>query len=122
MIDKELLTQMNRIREQIPRYLPRVPSFALLLEHAEAVKTAFTRIRESVDDRLKRPFSAKFVTAIVGSSGHGKTTLMDELFPRLSARGWLVTDVTDTTFQSLRVEHGEGPALAEVTVTSWNLD
>ncbi|TGO02971.1 hypothetical protein PN36_15060 [Candidatus Thiomargarita nelsonii] len=50
-------------------------------------------------------YDGKITCAFIGSSGHGKTTIMDEMFPTLSQRKWLVTDVTDTTAQSLRISY-----------------
>src|SRR5690606_29431275 len=46
---------------------------------------------------------------------------LDEVFPRLSARGWLETDVTDTTSQALRIQYADPDSaeLEEVTVRSW---
>jgi hypothetical protein len=59
--------------------------------------------------------------AIIGSSGNGKTTLLDEMFPSLSERGLLVTDVTDTTSQALHISCAEQKEqLSEVLVNSWN--
>src|SRR5262245_4740677 len=73
--------------------------------------------------RLSQPCDGRLTCAIVGSSGHGKTTLLDEMFPQLAKRGWLVTDVTDTTAQALRIEHHApgGADLAQVRLRCWDL-
>jgi len=47
--------------------------------------------------------------------------MLDEMFPGLSRRGMLVTDVTDTTSQALHISYAKtDDELSEVFVNSWN--
>ena len=51
----------------------------------------------------------------------GKTTMLDEMFPGLSERGLLVTDVTDTTSQALHISFADKrEELSDVIVNSWS--
>ena len=69
------------------------------------------------------PFTDDFVIAIVGGSTNGKTTILSEIFPELKNRGWLQTQMNDTTSQSLRIERAVNGVqdTEEVLVTGWNL-
>ncbi|MCC5850349.1 MAG: hypothetical protein JJU29_19865 [Verrucomicrobia bacterium] len=72
--------------------------------------------------RLQTSFDGRFVIAVVGSSGHGKTTIIDEMFPSLASKGWLETDVTDTTSQALKIEYNDqSDGKPPVVVNSWTL-
>jgi hypothetical protein len=46
------------------------------------------------DQLLERLAALRFRAALVGPHGHGKTTLLEELAPRLTARGFQVRTVT----------------------------
>ncbi|OAD19219.1 hypothetical protein THIOM_005160 [Candidatus Thiomargarita nelsonii] len=90
-----------------------------MLETSPAVKTQFDKIEQ--DSQKLQPCDGKITCAFIGSSGHGKTTIMDEMFPTLSQRKWLVTDVTDTTAQSLRISYAPPNDLEKVIVNAWNV-
>jgi hypothetical protein len=99
-----------------------IPSFRALFQTSQLVKEAFHRaVAVSNNQRVAEKCSGKINCAIIGSSGHGKTTMLDEMFPGLSERGLLVTDVTDTTSQALHISFGKTQEdLNEVFVNSWN--
>ena len=104
-------------------HLAEIPSFRGLLRTSSDLEASVNEITKIASHRhLRSPCDGRITCAIVGSSGHGKTTIMDELFPALSTRGWLVTDVTDTTAQALRIEHAkkDDPDLDRVDVRSWD--
>ncbi|RKZ51877.1 MAG: hypothetical protein DRR16_20315 [Candidatus Parabeggiatoa sp. nov. 3] len=128
MIPDKILKNINGIRAILLdalKTLPQVQSFRFLLDSSTSVKTGFEQIKEVTQTlHLQKPCEGKITCAIMGSSGHGKTTLMDEMFPNLSERGWLVTDITDTTAQSLRISYAppHSAALEEVVVNSWNVE
>jgi hypothetical protein len=128
MIQDNILKTINGVRSillEAINILPKIPSFRSLLETSTSVKTDFDNIvRVTQSLHLQEPCDGKITCAIIGSSGHGKTTIMDEMFPSLSQRGWLVTDVTDTTAQSLRISYAppNSAELEEVIVHSWNVE
>ncbi len=105
--------------------LPEIASFASLLQTSAGARNAFEPIaRVARSPRVSEPCDGRITTAIIGSSGHGKTTIMAEMFPGLARRGWLVTDVTDTTGQSLFIRYAEDDraALEPVVVRSWDVE
>lgn len=125
MIPKKTITTINGVREAFLdalRALRDVPSFATLCQASPDLAADLARIGEITKSRnVTTPCTGEMTCAIVGSSGHGKTTILDEMFPGLSERGWLETDVTDTTSQALRVrwtDPGDSRA-EEVTVSAW---
>ena len=128
MIPDELVETINDVRfvfRQAIEQLPEVSSFKTLLATSTTLTASLAEIASIARSRhLVEPCDGRITCAIVGSSGHGKTTVMDEMFPGLSERGWLVTDVTDTTSQSLRIEHAnpDSPEADEVEVDSWNAE
>jgi len=128
MIPSDLVDSINEIRTaymEVTDKLPQIPSFRSLLRTSASLPAAVGEVVKVMESPfLARPCDGRVTVAVVGSSGHGKTTVLDEMFPGLSERGWLVTDVTDTTSQSLRIEYApEGSAiLDEVEVRSWNVE
>ena len=126
MKSDDVLTRLNSVRVCFNDALEKLDnsaSFTALCRNSNKLASAHRDIVSKVPARVRMEFVGKFVCAIVGSSGHGKTTIIDEMFPQLSRRGWLVTDVTDTTSQSLRIEYAPqgSEALDEVTVNSWTI-
>ncbi len=128
MIPDNIAKNINGIRAILlytVKSLPKVPSFRFLLESSTSVKTEFDKIKQVAQSlHLQKPCEGKITCAIIGSSGHGKTTIMAEMFPALCQRGWLVTDFTDTTAQSLRISYAPANSeeLEEVIVNSWNVE
>ncbi|MFM7983996.1 MAG: hypothetical protein ACKPKO_32195, partial [Candidatus Fonsibacter sp.] len=61
----------------------------------------------------------EFRCAIIGSSNHGKTSVLVEMFPDLAERGLLITDVKDTTSQALVIKSG---ARSDMVFRPWTLD
>lgn len=126
MTDPELIKCLNWIRVtflSLTRAIDEVESFRHLRTANEKLDSDLKALFGRIPDRVRVPFTDKFVVAIVGNSSNGKTTILDEMFPSLHERGWLVHDVTDTTSQSLRIEYApEGSAEAkEIIVNSWDL-
>jgi hypothetical protein len=128
MIPPDIVETVNDVRFlflNAQEVLDSVPSFRALTAGSQSLRASLADIaRVGEGPHVKKPCEGRITVAIIGSSGHGKTTLLDEMFPTLSERGWLVTDVTDTTAQSLRITHApEGSdELAEVFVRSWNTE
>ena len=126
MIESNLVDTINDVRTALLHALeelPQVSSFRSLLRTSPALAAAMEDIGwVASSSHLRTPCEGRLTCAIIGSSGHGKTTILDEMFPRLAERGWLVTDVTDTTAQSLRIEYAPpgSPELDRVVVRSWS--
>ncbi|MBK8974997.1 MAG: hypothetical protein IPM29_03655 [Planctomycetes bacterium] len=127
MIPQSTIDAINRVRDAFltaVRTLPDVPSFATLRQSSPELGGEFQRLASIASRRhVAEPCTGRLTVAIVGSSGHGKTTILDEMFPALSARGWLETDVTDTTSQALALEYAPpgDPIAAAATVRSWSI-
>ena len=95
-------------------------SFVSLLNNNGKLKSDFANIKNNISPKLLTPFSDKITVAIIGASSHGKTTIMAEMFPDLKERGWLITDVTDTTSQALRIYQSKNQS--DVVINSWDID
>ncbi len=128
MIPNETIQSINDVREAFLAALDGirdVPSFATLTSTSQDLSADFARIGETArKPNVQKPCTGEMTCAIIGSSGHGKTTILDEMFPHLSERGWLETDVTDTTSQALRVRWADpgDPRADEVSVSSWSIE
>lgn len=128
MIPSDLVDAINEIRGtymQVTDKLPEIPSFRSLMRTSATLPAAVNEVVRVMETKhLARPCDGRVTVAVIGSSGHGKTTVLDEMFPGLSERGWLVTDVTDTTSQSLRIEYAPdgSPLLDDIEVRSWNVE
>ncbi len=122
-----LINELNAIRESFLDSLDALnqsDSFSTLRNASSHLNENYTLVSTGLDSKLLRPFENRFVLAVAGSSGHGKTTILSEMFPNLARRGWLVTDVTDTTSQSLRIEYAQpkSPDYNDVVVNSWSIE
>lgn len=128
MTSSETIATINRVRQcflSTLEELRQVVSFRTLLESVPDLARSLDELDGVVESpHVQNPCTGELVCAFIGSSGHGKTTLMDEMFPALAERGWLETDVTDTTSQSLRIRYAApgDPRLEEVLVHSWSGD
>lgn len=126
MQNSTFIDQINTIRSEILQSfgnLCQSGSFQTLMASSEKLRNRMDSISNKVAKRLQTSFDGRFVIAVVGSSGHGKTTIIDEMFPSLAEKGWLETDVTDTTSQALKIEYEDPPdGKASVVVNSWSLD
>ncbi|MAG56380.1 MAG: hypothetical protein CMJ83_08830 [Planctomycetes bacterium] len=128
MIPTEVVETINDIRFMFisaQDALQEIPSFRSLVHSSTSLEARLADLARVLESpHLRQPCEGRITCAIIGSSGHGKTTILDEVFPTLSERGWLVTDVTDTTSQSLRISHAKvrSKALDEVVVNSWNVE
>lgn len=121
---KQINEVLKRFRSVVD-YLQKqetIPSFRTLCQTTPVVKEAFDRVVAArCNSRVEQWCSGRINCAIIGSSGNGKTTMLDEMFPGLSERGLLVTDVTDTTSQALHISFADKPdELNEVFVNSWS--
>jgi hypothetical protein len=126
MIPAELISDINLVRTRFLEAVELLEKSASVrsLPESAPLRNAIRTAREVAGHRLvRRTCDGRIVCAFIGSSGHGKTTFLSELFPDLGQRGWLVTEKNDTTAQSLRIEYADGPAERErVVVNSWTLD
>lgn len=127
MIPDDVVETINDVRFhflEARRLLHELPSFQSLEGASEILQEVVRDWDETaMRPHVQRSCDGRLVCAIIGSSGHGKTTLLDEMFPGLSERGWLVTDVTDTTAQALRIEYADpdDPDSGRVVVSSWDV-
>jgi hypothetical protein len=127
MLDPNLVAGVNNVRSrylEVVKTLAEVPSFRALLAGSERLGSEWKEcLRVAELPRVKEPCAVSFSCAFVGSSGHGKTTLLAEMFPDLQRRGWLETGANDTTAQALLIRPAPAgsPAANAVTVRSWNL-
>lgn len=131
MVSDQLLGQISALQAGYFTVLE-----ALLDVETRTVKpeTSFAKVhatseeaRESFDALVARALSPamqqapvpEFRVAIIGSSNHGKTSVLEEMFPDLSRRGLLITDVRDTTSQALMIKAGARP---DMVFNPWSLD
>ena len=131
MISEKLIAEIKTMRDDYAQILG-----ALLDESHTSVRsdTSFSRIyatsreaREAFDALLKQSHTEamtqqptpEFRVAIIGSTNNGKTSVLAEMFPDLTERGLLITDVKDTTSQALMVKHG---AESEMVFKPWTFD
>lgn len=125
MIPENFLNELNFIRETLLDSidsLNRSKSFSTIIDSSISLKEDYGTLTQ-IPDKLKIPFDNKFISAVIGSSKNGKTTILDEMFPDLSKRGLLVTAVNDTTSQALKIEYSSSSEeLNKVVVHSWNID
>jgi len=119
MIPEPLVAEANAIRKaflQAMADLERLPSLRAMEAAADSLRSELDAARELLaSGKLRQAFSAAFTCAVVGSSNHGKTSILAEMFPELEQRGWLVTDVKDTTSQALVIRE-PGPGFDPDTV------
>ncbi len=125
MISENLLTEANGVREDFVEAvgeLDKLESLRALESGSEELRAELGAARElAASPKLRQRFRATFACAVVGSSNHGKTSILAEMFPELERRGWLVTDVKDTTSQALVLRQPTPADEAEsVVVHSWD--
>jgi hypothetical protein len=123
MISEPLVAAANAVRTAFVDALvelDRLPSLRAMEAASESLRSELQAARErAASGKLRQPFSAAFTCAVVGSSNHGKTSILAEMFPDLEQRGWLVTDVKDTTSQALVIRQpGPGTEPYSVVVHS----
>lgn len=125
MTNSNFIDQINDIRCEVLKSLEELRqsgSFQTLSASSEKLRNRMDSISKRAARRLQTSFDGRFVIAVVGSSGHGKTTIIDEMFPSLASKGWLETDVTDTTSQALKIEYNDqSDGKPPVVVNSWTL-
>jgi hypothetical protein len=125
VISKPLVDQANAVRKTFlgaVADLDRLASLRALESASDALRADLDEARNlAAHPKLRQPFSATFTCAVVGSSNHGKTTILAEMLPDLERRGWLVTDVKDTTSQALVIRHPAAGTDAEAVILhSWD--
>lgn len=95
-------------------------SFAKVCATSQDARKAFDSLVElAYSSAMQQQVVDEFRVAIIGSSNHGKTSVLAEMFPDLTDRGLLITDVKDTTSQALVIRSGAG---SEMVFTPWGLD
>lgn len=128
MLDPNLITTINEVRTgylAVVEDLLTVASFKALLASSQSLKDDWKECRRvAASPRVQTAARVAFSCAFVGSSGHGKTTVLAEMFPDLERRNWLRTDVTDTTSQALIIRHAppDSNDANRVIVRSWGID
>jgi hypothetical protein len=125
MISETLVAEANAVRKAFVEavvQLENLQTLRALESGSEELRSELDAARDlAVSAKLRQPFSAQFACAVVGSSNHGKTSILAEMFPDLEQRGWLVTDVKDTTSQALVIRHPTaGTDANTVMVHSWD--
>lgn len=95
-------------------------SFARIHSTSQEAREAFDRLVElALSPGMQQTPVPEFRCAIIGSSNHGKTSVLVEMFPDLAERGLLITDVKDTTSQALVIKSG---ARSDMVFRPWTLD
>ncbi|MCP4700536.1 MAG: hypothetical protein GY862_27340 [Gammaproteobacteria bacterium] len=117
MISATTVKNINEIRSvllEAVKILPEVSSFRFLLETSLFARADLDEIINRAN-ALPGPCQGKFTCAVIGSSGHGKTALLAEIFPAIAERGWLAGGSA-----ALAVSHAprNSPELDEITVNS----
>jgi hypothetical protein len=125
MISEPLLAEANGVREDFVDAvgdLEKLETLRALESGSEELRAELEAARElAASPKLRQRFAPTFACAVVGSSNHGKTSILAEMFPELEQRGWLVTDVKDTTSQALVIRHPPPGADADgVVIHSWD--
>ncbi len=125
MISESLLAEANGVREDFQAAvaaLDKLETLRALESGSEELRAELEAARGlAASASLRQRFNPTFACAVVGSSNHGKTTILAEMFPELERRGWLVTDVKDTTSQALVIRQPTpGADPDSVTVHSWD--
>jgi hypothetical protein len=125
MINENLLAEANGVREDFVEAvddLGKLETLRALEFGSEELSAELHAARElAASPKLRQRFSPTFACAVVGSSNHGKTSILAEMFPELEQRGWLVTDVKDTTSQALVIRQpGPQADIESVFVHSWD--
>ena len=91
MIDQKLIDTLNEIRQRFPGVAADTcqrSQFSIAADRLGAAEKGMGRV--PVDRpvaAIRKPIPVTFACAIVGSSGHGKTSILAEMFPNLEKRG-----------------------------------
>lgn len=119
---QETVETIRKDFQDVMKSLGTCQSFQSLIGNSEVLRSEFSAIRQVAElRRLQQPCDSRVVCTIIGSSNHGKTTLMEEMFPELHT--WLITDSKDATSQSLRLSFSNNSqGNQEVSITSWDLN
>jgi hypothetical protein len=125
MISDNLLAEANGVREDFADAvgdLDKLATLRALESGSDELAAELAAARQlAASPKLRQRFAPGFACAVVGSSNHGKTSILAEMFPELEGRGWLVTDVKDTTSQALVIRPpAPGVEPESVTVHSWD--
>ena len=95
-------------------------SFARIHSTSQDARESFDKLVElALSPGMQQTPVSEFRCAIIGSSNHGKTSVLVEMFPDLAERGLLITDVKDTTSQALMIKSG---ATSDMVFRPWKLD
>ena len=95
-------------------------SFSRLYNTSKEAKEKFDElVALALSPQMQQQPVAEFRCAIIGSSNHGKTSVLVDMFPDLAKRGLLITDVKDTTSQALFIKAG---ARSQMVFSPWSFD
>lgn len=95
-------------------------SFSSIYSTSLAARDSFDRLLSSaMSPKMQQEPIPELRCAIIGSSNHGKTSVLVEMFPDLAEQGLLITDVKDTTSQALVIKSGTN---SDMTFHPWKLD
>jgi len=95
-------------------------SFSRLYNTSKEAKEKFDElVALALSPQMQQQPVAEFRCAIIGSSNHGKTSVLVDMFPDLAQRGLLITDVKDTTSQALFIKAG---ARSQMVFSPWSFD
>jgi hypothetical protein len=131
MISEELIGQIAAIQTGYFRVLESLldvetrkvkpnTSFSRVYNTSQEARVSFDRLVDAaLSPTMQQTPVSEFRCAIIGSSNHGKTSVLVEMFPDLARRGLLITDVKDTTSQALVIKPG---ATSEMVFRPWSLD
>jgi hypothetical protein len=131
MIPDELIDQIKAIRDEYLSVLEGLldeegeklresSSFASICNTSPQIRERFEKLRiECLSDAIQQDPKPIFKCAIIGSSNHGKTSVVAEMFPDLQRKKLLITDVKDTTAQALIIKPGTS---SHIVFNPWTLD
>jgi len=95
-------------------------SFSSIYSTSRTAREVFDRLlNTAMSPSMQQEPVAELRCAVIGSSNHGKTSVLVEMFPDLAEQGFLITDVKDTTSQALVIKSG---TRSDMTFHPWTLD
>jgi hypothetical protein len=96
----EVLATLMNLNDEIKDF-----SFTGIANKIPEVKDCLDLLEKlAKSERISGEMEPEFVCAFVGNSNSGKSSILEELFPDLAKRGWLPSQVSDTTSQILKIK------------------
>jgi len=127
----ELVTQIHEIRDGYISVLEDLlaedgeklregSSFASICNTSPQTRERFEKLKQECRSAaIQQDPKKNFRCAIIGSSNHGKTSVIAEMFPDLQKKKLLITDVKDTTAQALVIKPGSN---SNIIFYPWTLE